>query len=147
MENRKKISKLTYVIIALVLVAAAVFAVVGFKTGIFTKNNVNEEVLTTYSLSVTAQGEEIFDGEVKSAEGTTLMDSMVPALKAEGIEVVSESGDYGAFITAIGGHEQNYSENLYWSFKVNDELVMEGASTFVPKEGDKVAFTLEVIEW
>lgn len=147
MENKKKISKLLYVIVALVLVAAAVFAVVGFKTGIFSKNDVNEEVLTTYSLVVTARGEEIFDGEVKAMEGASLMDSMVPALKAEGIEVVSESGDYGAFITAIGGHAQNYEENLYWSFKVNDELAMEGASTFVPKEGDKVAFTLDVIEW
>ncbi len=147
MENKKKSSKLLYVIVSLVLVAAAVFAVVGFKTGLFAKKDVNDEVQVTYSLSVVAQGEEVFDGEVKAAEGTTLFDSMIPALKAENIEVVYEESDYGAFITAIGGHAQNYDENLYWTFTVNNEYSMEGASTLVPVEGDEIVFTLDVMTW
>ncbi len=147
MENKKKISKVVYIVVGIVLVLAAAFAVFAVRTGLFGKNEVNNEVQITYYLSVAAQGQEIYSGEVNTAEGTVLMDSMVSALEAEDIEVVYENSEYGAYITAIGGYAQNYEENLYWSFTVNGELVMEGASTLVPAEGDEVVFTLEEIVW
>ncbi len=147
MENKKKISKPLYVIVAVVLIAAAVFAVIAVKTDIFGGKDINDEVQVTYSLSVKVQGEELFNGEVKAPEGTVLIDSMTAALEEKDIEVVYENSEFGAYITAIGGHAQNYDENLYWSFTVNDELVMEGASALVPAQGDKVVFTLDVIEW
>ena len=146
MEN-KKISKVLYIVVAAVLVLAAAFAVYAVKTDLFGKNEVNDDVQVTYSLSVVAQGESVYEGDVTAAEGTVLFDSMLAALEAKDIEVVYENSEYGAFITAIGGHAQNYDENLYWTFTVNGEMTMDGASTLVPAEGDKVLFTLDVVEW
>ena len=147
MENKKKISKVLYIVVSAVLVLAAAFAVYAVKTDLFGKNEVNDEVTVTYTLSVTAEGESVFEGEVSAPEGTVLFDSMCKELEENDIEVISESGDYGAFITSIGGHAQNYDENLYWTFTVNGEMTMEGASSFVPSEGDRVDFVLEAVSW
>lgn len=147
MENKKKISKVLYIVVAAVLILAAAFAVYAVKTDLFGKNEVNEEVQVTYSLSVAAQGESVYEGDVTAAEGTVLFDSMLAALEAKDIEVVYENSEYGAYITAIGGHAQNYDENLYWTFTVNGEAAMEGASSIIPVEGDVVVFTLDVLTW
>lgn len=146
MEN-KKISKVLYVVVAVVLVLSAAFAVYAVKTDLFNKPSVNDEVTVTYSLSVVAQGESVFDGDISAAEGTVLFDSMCKALEGKDIEVVYEESEYGAYITAIGGYAQNYDENLYWTFTVNGEMTMEGASSLVPVQGDKVVFSLDVLTW
>lgn len=147
MENKKKISKVLYVVIAVVLVLAAAFAVFAVKTDLFNKKEVNDDVQVTYSLRVVAQGESVYEGDVTAAEGTILFDSMVAALEAEDIEVVYENGEFGAYITAIGGYAQDYNENLYWTFTVNGEMTMDGASFVVPADGDAVVFSLDVLSW
>lgn len=147
MENKKKMSKVLYVVIAVVLVLAAAFAVVALKTDLFNKKEVNDEVQVTYSLSVVALGETVYEGDVAAAEGTALMDSMLAALKEQEIEVVYEESEYGAYITAIGGYAQSYEDSLYWTFTVNGEMAMEGASYIIPAEGDKVVFTFEELTW
>ncbi len=147
MGNKKKISKVLYVVIGVVLVLAAAFAVFAVKTDLFNKKEVNDDVQVTYSLSVVAQGESVYEGDVTAAEGTVLFDSMVVALEAEDIEVVYENGEFGAYITAIGGYAQDYNENLYWTFTVNGEMTMDGASSVVPADGDAVVFSLDVLSW
>lgn len=145
--EKKKISKVLYIVVAVVLVLAAAFAVYAVKTDLFGKKEVNDEVQVTYSLSITAQGENVYKGDVSAAEGTVLFDSMKAALEKESIELVYDEGEYGAFITSIGGHAQNYDENLYWTFTLNGEMTMEGVSYIVPAEGDKVDFVLSKVEW
>lgn len=147
MENKKKISKVLYIVVAVVLVLAAAFAVVALKTDLFKKNDVNDGVQTTYSLSIVAQGESVYDGDVTAAEGTVLFDSMVAALEEEDIEVVYQDSEYGAYITSIGGHSEDGAQSLYWTFTVNGEMTMEGASSLVPVDGDEVVFTLDVLTW
>ncbi len=148
MENKKKISKTLYIVVAVVLALAAAFAVYAVKSDLFDKKpEVNDEVQVTYSLTVTAQGENVYNGNVTAAEGTVLFDSMVDALEKADIEVIYENGEYGAFITSIGGYAQNYDENLYWTFTLNGEITMEGASDIVPAQGDAVAFTLDEVVW
>lgn len=79
----------------------------------------DEEVVTSESL--------VTDGE------TNLLD-----LTKDNLDVVEEDG----FITAIEGIEQSESDNKYWVFEVNDEMVNVGAEEYIVEPGEKVSWIL-----
>lgn len=54
--------------------------------------------------------------------------------------------DDNGFITSIDGHEQDEKDNKYWTYTINDEEVMEGASEVELTAGDKVDFSLSEME-
>lgn len=79
----------------------------------------DEEVVTSESL--------VTDGE------TTLLD-----LTKDNLDVVEEN----SFVTAIEGIEQSESDNKYWVFEVNDEMVNVGAEEYIVEPGEKVSWIL-----
>lgn len=79
----------------------------------------DEEVVTSESL--------VTDGE------TNLLD-----LTKDNLDVVEEN----SFITSIEGIEQSESDNKYWVFEVNDEMVNVGAEEYIVEPGEKVSWIL-----
>ena len=56
---------------------------------------------------------------------------------AEGLEVVTENGEYGVVILAVNGEETVWEINhAYWSIMVNGEYGMYGASEQPVADGD-----------
>ena len=56
---------------------------------------------------------------------------------AEGLEVVTEDGEYGVVILAVNGEETVWEVNqAYWSIMVNGEYGMYGASEQPVADGD-----------
>lgn len=83
---------------------------------------------------ITANDEEVARETIGIASEDTLMEVM---------EAHFEMGlaDDG-FIESIEGIEQNPSENLFWVFEVNDEMVIVSAEEFVPEDQDIVTWEL-----
>ena len=81
---------------------------------------------------------------INSAEESTVYEVatdaeyLVEAFKdADGLEVVTEEGQYGVFILSVNGEEAVWeTNNAYWSIMVNGEYGQYGASEQVVTDGD-----------
>jgi len=101
----------------------------------------------TYSIEVTLSKEEVvYSGEVTAEEGESLFDVMVENITQDG-GVEYSDGAYGAYITSICGNSENAAESMYWTFTINGESSMVGASECYPADGDEVVFDLSVLTW
>lgn len=84
------------------------------------------------SIRIDAEDKNIAEKDLEVSSGASLMDIM-----KDNFEVIDEGG----FITSIEGVEQKAKDNLFWTYKINDEEVMTGAEDTTLNEGDKVVFT------
>lgn len=84
------------------------------------------------SVRIDAEDKNIAEKDLEVSSGASLMDIM-----KDNFEVIDEGG----FITSIEGVEQKAKDNLFWTYKINDEEVMTGAEDTTLNEGDKVVFT------
>ena len=102
---------------------------------------------TSFSLSVTTDGSNvIFEDTVTAGEGESLFDVMKRTVTDNG-GVVYQDSEYGPFITGICGYDQDPDTGKYWTYTINGEYAMVGASEYYPAEGDKVNFDLSAMEW
>lgn len=137
---------LTWVIVAVVLIAAAV-GLYFVSSGTSADNTPDTGDTITFGLTVTVGGETvIYDEDIEIVEGTALIDAMCANITEDG-GVVYSTGEFGAYITSICGYAENYENNEYWVYTVNGESAMEGASDFTPAEGDEVVFDLSELVW
>jgi len=83
-------------------------------------------------ISLVKEEEIVEEKTVTVEEGSHLMDAM----KAN-FEMQEEKG----MITSIEGIEQNTKDNYFWTYTINDEMIMTGANETELHEGDKVVFT------
>lgn len=97
----------------------------------------SSEVSQEATITITEDDEEIVSKDVSFTEEESLMDVM-----KENFEIEEKDG----FITAIDGHEQNESENKYWTFTINDEMATKGAADLSLTANDQVDFDLAVFE-
>lgn len=82
---------------------------------------------------VVVDGEEVGNEVVEFTEEVTVHD------------VTDEAYDVemnGAFLTAIEGNTQSESENIWWVFEVNDEVVNTGAMDTAVEDGDEIVWEL-----
>lgn len=108
-------------------------------------------VLSVFIFAYTAYGPKTTEGAknitievINSQEETTTYEVNTDAevleeafADAEGLEIISEEGQYGIMIKAVNGEEAVYEVNqAYWSITVNGEYGMYGASEQPVADGD-----------
>lgn len=80
------------------------------------------------------------DGKTVSYEGVSGKTAL-EVLK-EGIDVETQSSDFGDFVTSINGVKADAAKE-YWSFYVNGAYANEGAGTYKTTDGEKIEWKLE----
>lgn len=138
--------------------AAIVVAVIGFfiYQGLNSDNNadentssnisseVSETAEVSFKMTVTVEGETVlFDKELKAEEGETLLEVMKESFADGNYSLVESDG----MITELCGEAQDAAANKYWMYTVNGEYASVGAAEYLPKEGDKVVFDLQVVQF
>lgn len=95
------------------------------------------EITVTQKVDATVAGGETSEVEVAVPEGGTVYDALV----LSGVDYADQDGEYGIYVTAIGGIGENANgTNGGWVYTVNDEEVMVGCTEYVLEPGD-------VIQW
>ncbi|WP_113930584.1 DUF4430 domain-containing protein [Bacillus sp. P14.5] len=80
---------------------------------------------------------------VEIEEGETAYDALQEAGEKNDAEIEAAMGEYGAFITGIGGASP--TGEAYWSFNLNGIAAEVGASTHQASNGDHYLFS--ITEW
>lgn len=83
---------------------------------------------------ITANDEEV----ARETIGISSEDTLMEVMEAHFEMGLADDG----FIESIEGIEQNPSENLFWVFEANDEMVTVSAEEFVPEDQDVVTWEL-----
>ena len=86
---------------------------------------------------------DVEDAQVTVPEGSSVYDVLKAYADANNVEVVLEESSTSDYVSSIGGVAQ--TENSGWVYEVNDEMVMESATTCVANNGDVVDW--EVQSW
>jgi len=86
---------------------------------------------------------DVEDAQVIVPEGSSVYDVLKAYADANNVEVVLEESSTSDYVSSIGGVAQ--TENSGWVYEVNDEMVMESATTCVANNGDVVDW--EVQSW
>lgn len=76
--------------------------------------------------------------EIKVKPESTLYE----ALKDNFDIVVDDTG----MLTSIDGKSQDKEKNIFWTYTVNDEMIMQGIKDYVIQKGDNIKFKLSVYE-
>ena len=85
------------------------------------------------TITITSEDKTVAEKVVVFEEGENLQEVMT-----ETFDVVEEDG----FITSLEGLEQSESENKWWTFTANDEMVNVGANEYILEEDDNIDWTL-----
>ncbi|WP_018659172.1 DUF4430 domain-containing protein [Allofustis seminis] len=97
-----------------------------------------EELKATFEIK---NGDDtLADKEVTFKEGATVFE----VLDAN-FEVKAEDTDYGKYIKAIDGVEEDTSASKFWLYTVNDKMAEVDAGEMTLKDGDKVTWTLSAM--
>ena len=125
----KNMKKIIAVIVLLVLIAAAVFAYIGFSP---------KAIEGGKEISVTViHG----DGSEKLFELSTDAESLRDALEPEGIIEGSES-EYGLFVITVDGETADDSLQQWWCFTKGGESLMTGVDDTMIADGESYEITL-----
>jgi hypothetical protein len=74
-------------------------------------------------------------------DNTTVFDILKKITTENNLDLkYSQSGGLGAFIESINGSKNNFKENKFWQYWVNNKFALVGAGGYVLKDGD-------VVEW
>lgn len=125
----KNTKKIIAVLVLLVLVAAAVFAYIGFSPK---ANAGGKEIAVTVIHG---------DGSEKLFELSTDAESLRDALEPEGIIEGSES-EYGLFVTTVDGETADDSLQQWWCFTKGGESIMTGVDDTMIADGEQYEITL-----
>ena len=126
----KNMKKIIAVLVLLVLVAAAVFAYIGFSPK---ANAGGKEIAVTVIHG---------DGSEKLFELSTDAESLRDALEPEGIIEGSES-EYGLFVTTVDGETADDSLQQWWCFTKGGESIMTGVDGIMIADGEQYEITLK----
>lgn len=74
------------------------------------------------------------DERVEFTQGQTVLEILQANYDVE---------ETNGMVTSIDGVAQDASKNIYWMYKVNDEMAAVGAGELEPKDGDKIEFYQE----
>lgn len=110
-----------------------------------TKDDRGEPIGTAYLNVTFPENDKLKDTEnIENAEvpfyteETTILDLLKEYCDENKISVVIENGTY-TYVQGIGGLQENdLGSGTGWVFEVNNEMVMEGASTCKVKDGDSI---------
>lgn len=102
------------------------------------QTNSKEEI--TISLTITDHTSDtvIDDSEYTVEDETILIDVLDDNYKIE----ITEEG----FLTSIEGASQDETENIYWLYEINGEMVNEGVTEYQVKDEDEITFDLQELE-
>jgi len=104
------------------------------------QQQVEEEISVSLMLDF-GNGQVMTQGEVKLAEGSTVLDLLEKVTTENNFELQSRDyGEMGAFVEAIGGIENDASSDRFWQYWVNNEYAQVGVSAYKLVDGD-------VVEW
>lgn len=89
-----------------------------------------QEISATISLK--QEDDVLEEKNINVPTGSTLMEAM-----KENFLIEEENG----MITAISEIAQDTTDNWYWTYTINDEMVNTGANDTILEDGDQVVFT------
>lgn len=129
----KKISIITSVILVIAMIAVTILV---------NKNNNDRGELTGDEKTITItisnkENQEIYNQNLET-DNNYLLEVLA---ETEELNVITESGPYGAYITSIKGIEQG--DNFYWTYYIDDEYASTGISTCEVEEGKIYSFKIE----
>ena len=81
-------------------------------------------------------------GDTKTVKVKTDAEYLRGALEEEDL-LEGEEGEYGLFITAVGGVEADSSKEQWWCITKGGETVMTGVDSTPIQDGDKFEITLK----
>lgn len=97
-----------------------------------TTQSQSKENEISLTISLIKEDKVIDEKEISVTEGSNLMDAV-----KDNFEIKEDNG----MITSIEGIEQDTKESYFWTYTINDEMIMTGANETELHEGDKVVFT------
>lgn len=129
---KKNLSEIGSIVLVIALIILGV---------VISESNEDENV-TTIEKNITIS---VFDKEsqnIYSGDVATEAVYLIDALEAvEELNVVSQNGVYGAYITSINGISQD--DSSYWTYYVDDEYASVGVSGCKIEEGKTYTFKIE----
>lgn len=128
----KKIMTIESIIVLAVVVVTLIIMGQNFK-----ENNNTKEMSEIQVIVYGKEGSELYN-EKKVTEAEILLDALE---EMEEMELVTESGPYGAYITSIKGELQ--SDGYYWTYYVSGEYAPVGIESYKVKDNDVYEFKLE----
>lgn len=94
-------------------------------------------VASQFQMVLRVEGEDVMEENLAFQPGEKLLDVM-----KKYHSIMEKDG----FVERIDQYEQNPSEMKYWLFEVNGQMSQVGANQVELKEGDKVVWSLSVLE-
>ena len=85
--------------------------------------------------------DDVEEANVTLPEGSTIYDALKLYADANNMEVILDQSGSTDYVTIIGGVAQTDSSG--WVYEVNDEMVMEPATTCVANDGDEISWSFE----
>lgn len=126
----KNMKKIIAVLVLLVLIAAAVFAYIGFSP----KANAGSKEIDVTVIHG--------DGSEKFFELSTDAENLRDALEPEGIIEGTES-EYGLFVLTVDGETADDSLQQWWCFTKGGESLMTGVDDTMIANGEQYEITLK----
>lgn len=126
------------------IIAVMILAIIG--TAFMIINNRLNKILKTEKLqdiviNIYDKDSKIIRTEKLSTKETYLSDVLD---KIDYIDIVTENGPYGEYITSIMGISQG--EGYFWSYYINDAYASVGISNCKVENGKKYDFKIELFE-
>lgn len=103
----------------------------------YTMEKTSSLVASQFQMVLRVEGEDVMEENLAFQPGEKLLDVM-----KKYHSIMEKDG----FVERIDQYEQNPSEMKYWLFEVNGQMSQVGANQVELKEGDKVVWSLSVLE-
>lgn len=85
-----------------------------------------------------ADDENVTDFEMQVEESATVLDVLKSFADQQNIEIAIDDSSSSVYVTAINGYTAEDTSG--WIYEVNSKMIMEEASHYVLKNGDKVTW-------
>lgn len=133
-SNVKKIVSVLGII--LIITISAILIIINNKTNDEISKNLKNIEILVYDRA---------EALIYETKAETEEEKLLEALKKiDGLEIESESSEYGEFITSINGQKQE--DNYFWNYYINEDYATVGVSQYIIKENDIFKFILEKFE-
>lgn len=151
MQMKTRSSKLTSLLLCMMLIVAMAFTTTGCNGDNNESQTVTESAANTSTeVSVLGEGETEFtftvvdkDGNKTHFEIHTDKEIVGDALIDLGL-IEGDEGEYGLYVKTVNGITADYdTDQTYWAFYINDEYAMTGVDSTAITAGDSYTFKVE----
>ena len=139
---KEKVLEIGSIVLVIVLIVVGVMLTKDNDNEIPNEENVNNENIVKNEKNISVfvfnkESQNIYSGDLVTEEKY-----LIDALKEiEELEIISEEGPYGAYITSINGIQQ--SDGFYWTYYIGEDYAVVGVSGCEIEDGKTYNFKIE----